>query len=188
MNAPLRVGWTPERFFAWAEAQADRYELDVEGPRRMTGGTINHGLIMRNLHRLLDQLLAGSRYIALGPDVGIDTGEGRIRYPDAVVTADQLVGTATCLTGAVAVFEIVSPGSERVDRLVKVREYWAMPSIRHYVVVESVTSGVTWHRRDESASGWIAEPLTEQDTLALPDLGLTLAVASLYDRVSFAPS
>jgi Uma2 family endonuclease len=184
MNAPSRTRWTPELFLDWAVAQGGRYEFDGTEPVAMTGGTVNHGLVMRNLHRLLEASLHGSPFIALGPDVGVETGEGRIRYPDALVTCAELTGTARTVPGVMAVFEIVSPGSERVDRLLKLREYCAVPSILHYVIIESTTRGATSLRRGEDGSDWVAVALTEADTLAIPEIGVRIPVGDLYARVA----
>ena len=37
---------------------------------------------------------------------------------------------------AVAVFEVLSPASGRNDRIDKLREYQAVSSIRHYIIME----------------------------------------------------
>jgi hypothetical protein len=59
MNIPLRRAWKREEFFAWAAEQEGRYEFDGLAPVGMTGGTVNHAMIMRNLHRALDRRLRG---------------------------------------------------------------------------------------------------------------------------------
>ena len=61
--------------------QEGRYEFDGLQPVAMTGGTANHSVIMRSLHRALDRRLQGSRCQYLGPDAGIETAGDAIRYP-----------------------------------------------------------------------------------------------------------
>jgi hypothetical protein len=111
-----------DQFFCWADSQAERFEFDGTGPVAMTGSTVNHGLIMRNLHRALDGRLRGSPCQPLGPDVGVAAVGNTIRYADALVSCTPLVGTSRTVPGVVVVFEIVSPGSGGIDRIVKVRE------------------------------------------------------------------
>jgi hypothetical protein len=71
MSAPLHRAWTQEEFFAWAGAQEGRYEFDGIQPVAMTGGTVNHALIMQNGHAALRSRLRGSGCRPLGPDAGV---------------------------------------------------------------------------------------------------------------------
>jgi Uma2 family endonuclease len=185
MSTALRQPWTAERFLAWAGGQEGRWEFDGFQPVAMTGGTINHGMIMRNLHRALDMGLRGSGCQALGPDVGLATqGEG-IRYPDALVTCSPQDGTARTVAGAVVVFEIVSPSSGGVDRIIKVREYAGVASLRYYVIVESTSVGLLVLHRHSGADAWTAETLTGADTLRLVSLNIDVPVSALYTDVAF---
>jgi Uma2 family endonuclease len=119
MNVALQRDWTGDEFFAWAERQPGRYEFDGRRPVAMTGGTVNHGLFLRNLHRALGTGLRGSACRALGPDVGVTTISDATRYPDALVTCARLNGAARTVLGVVVIFEIISPSSGRNDRMVK---------------------------------------------------------------------
>ena len=44
---------TQEEFFAWAQIQGARYEFDGFQPVAMTGASVNHNHIVRNIHRAL---------------------------------------------------------------------------------------------------------------------------------------
>ena len=118
MSSALPKPWTTDQFLAWAEIQDMRYEFDGTAPVAMTGGTVNHGLIMRNLHRALDARLRSGKCVPLGPDVGLATVGTKIRYPDALITCSQLSGASRTVPGVVVVFEIVSPGSGQTDRII----------------------------------------------------------------------
>lgn len=67
MSVPLRKSWTQKQFFCWAEAQDERHEFDGSQPVAMTGGTVGHSVVMRNLHRALDGRLRGSGCYTNGP-------------------------------------------------------------------------------------------------------------------------
>jgi Uma2 family endonuclease len=186
MNVALQKPWGQEQFFAWAEGREGRYEFDGSQPVAMTGGTVNHGIIMRNLHRALDARLRGTRCQPLGPDVGLATEGGAIRYPDALVTRGKLNGTDRTVPDVVVAFEIVSPSSGRVDRIVKLREYAAVASMRRYVIVESVTSGLLVLHRRGGDEPWIAVALTGEDLLELPEIDIQIPVAEFYEGVEFS--
>ena len=174
---------TRDQFFDWAEAQDARYEFDGFEPLAMTGGNINHNIITLNLHRALHARLAGTGCRPLGPDAGLATIGDIVRYPDGLVTCVGFKGTDRVVPGVVVVFEVISPTSGRTDRIVKVREYAAVPSILRYVVIESATAGLTVFERSEGASRWTASTLTIDESLPLPEIGIELPLAALYEGV-----
>ena len=168
MNVALRKPWTQQQFFQWAETQAGRYEFDGIQPVAMTGGNVGHGLIMRNLHRALDTRLRGGGCRPLGPDVGIETINRAVRYPDALVTRSTLDPTARTAPDPVVVFEILSPTSGRVDRIIKVREYAAVASIRRYIILELSSVGLTVMERSTPEEVWRVITLTNDDNSSHP--------------------
>jgi Uma2 family endonuclease len=188
MNAPLRRPWTQEEFFAWDGHQEGRYEFDGLAPVAMNGGTINHSIVIRNLHRALDRRLYGGRCQPLGPDAGLQTIGNAVRYPDALVTCSKLAGNALLVPGVVATFEVLSPNSGRLDRITKLREYAAVPSIRHYVILEYLSADVTVLSRGEANEPWIATTLTSDETLHLPAIDIEITVGEFYEGVTFDDS
>jgi len=77
-----------------------------------------------------------------------------IRYPDALVTCSRFENEDRVISGVIVVFEVLSPTSGRIDRILKVREYAALPSIRRYVILESTGVGVTVMERTEPDEAW----------------------------------
>ena len=175
---------TQDEFFDWAEAQDERYEFDGFQPVAMTGGTANHSRIIRNLLVTLDRLLRGGSCEPLGPDAGITTVGATVRYPDAIVSCTKSPGQARTILDVVVVFEVISPSSARMDRIVKLREYHAVPSIRRYVIVEQDSIGLTVFARQHDEP-WTASVLTDGDVLALPEIGIEVPVAALYAGIPF---
>jgi len=174
---------TREEFFDWVQAQDTRYEFDGFAPVAMTGGNINHSQITQNILFSLRARLRGSPCRPLGPDVGLATVGDAVRYPDALVTCDKVRGLALTVSGAVVVFEVVSPTSGRTDRIVKLREYRAVPTIRCYVILEHNSVGLTVLTRQREDEDWTARALTSEDTLQLPEIGIEIPVAELYEDV-----
>ena len=181
MSTALRM--TREEFFDWAQAQDTRYEFDGFAPVAMTGGNINHSQITQNILVSLRARLHGSPCRPLGPDAGLATVGDAVRYPDALVTCDKVRGHALTVSGAVVVFEVVSPTSGRTDRIVKLREYRAVPTIRCYVILEHNSVGLTVLTRQREDEDWTARALTSEDTLQLPEIGTEIPVAELYEDV-----
>jgi len=185
MNVALRKPWTQEQFFPWAEVQDIRYEFDGTQPVAMTGGNVTHNRIVLNVHAALRAKLRGGPCEPLGPDAGIETVGKAVRYPDALVTCSKIDGNARLVPGALVVFEVLSPTSGRVDRIVKVREYATVPSIRRYVILESSSVGLTVMERSEPHETWRITTLTKDDVLQVPEIGIEIPVTELYEDITF---
>ena len=183
MNVTLnKPRMTREEFFAWAQAQGARYEFDGFKPVAMTGASVNHNHIVRNIHRALYARLRGSGCQPLGPDDGVATVGDTVRYPDAVITCTRTRGTSYLVERPVVVFEVISPGTSAIDRITKVREYRAVASIHTYVIVEQNSIGLTVLRRHQD-NAWIATTLTAEDVLRLHEPDVEIPVTELYENV-----
>jgi len=188
MNVPLRKPWTQEQFFAWAESQDTRYEYDGFQPVAMTGGFNNAAAIGVNLVSVLRGRLRGSGCRPLGPDAGVETVNRAVRYPDALITCTKFDGRAKTIPGVLVVFEVVGATAEsnRRDRITKVREYAAVPSIRRYVIVESSGIGLTVMERSGPDQVWQTTVLTRGDILRIPEVEIEIPVSEFYDDITFA--
>ena len=185
MNAALRRPMTREEFFDWAQRQDQRYEFDGFQPVAMTGGNLGHSQVMRNVNRQLANRLEGGGCESLGPEAGVATIGKTVRYPDAVVTCTKFNPRDHLAPNPMVVFEVANPTSGRTDRVIKLREYQAVPSIRRYVVVELDAAAVTVLSRDHEDEPCRAAGLAEDDTLQLPEIGMEIPVAAIYEGVAF---
>jgi Uma2 family endonuclease len=172
---------TRDDFLDWAAAQNQRYEFDGFQPVAMTGGTRNHSRIALRISFALQLRLRGTGCEPLGPDAGVATIGNAVRYPDALVTCSSGPGTDRVVPGVVVVFEVLSPTSGRTDRIDKLREYQAVPSIRRYVILEHTSVGLTDHVRLSGDDPWIATALTDGDTLRMPEIGIEIPIAEFYE-------
>ena len=172
-------------FFAWAERQEGRYEFDGFMPVAMVGGTMSHSVITGNLLMALNQQLAGTGCRAIGPDAGLATSGDSIRYPDAVVTCSPFKPLDRLVPNPVVVFEVISPKSVRTDRVTKLIEYQAVPSVRQYIIVESTAMALTVYIRDTAGEPFRAAAPT--DKLELPALAVSLPLTEIYDGTGIDP-
>jgi Uma2 family endonuclease len=122
---------------------------------------------------------------ALGPDAGVATVGAAVRYPDALVRCSPLDLVLRTVPGVVVVFEVLSVNTSRTDRIVKLREYAAVASIRRYVILESTSIGLTVMERDAPDEVWRVTTLTNDDILRMPEIGIEMPVGELYAGVSF---
>ena len=183
MTVALRKPMTREEFFVWAEAQENPYEFDGFQPIAMTRSDLGHSRVIRNISRQLSNRLAGSPCEALGPEAAVATIGNKVRYPDAVVTCSPFSNRDRLVPNPVIVFEVVSPTSVRMDRVVKLHEYQAVPSIRRYVIIEPESIAVTVLSHDREGAMFMTAGLAEGDVLDLPEIDVHLPVADIYEGV-----
>ena len=131
----------------------------------------------------LRQRLRGDAMPRARPDAAIATVGEAVRHPDALVTCSPVPGNAHLVPSPVVVFEVLSPGSGRIDRIVKLREYLAVPSILRYVLLEWSGAALTVLEREPGAGQWTATALAETDTLRLPEIGAEIPVGEFYQDV-----
>lgn len=185
MTVALRKPMTQEEFFAWGENQEGRYEFDGIQPVGMVGGSMNHGLIADNIRFELKRRLRGGPCRPVGPDGGgVETIGGAVRYPEAAVTCSRFAGGARLIPNPVVVFEVLSPSTRRIDQVFKLREYHAVPTIKRYILVEQTGMALTVHARG-NLEPWMTTVQGEGDTLDLPEIGIELPVAAIYDDIVF---
>ena len=121
----------------------------------------------------------------MSPDgAGIETIGARMRYPEAAVTCSRAAAADRKIPNPVVVFEVVSESTRRIGQVFKLREYHAVPSIKHYVLVEQTGIALTVHAR-EGGEPWVTTVLGEGDGLALPEIGIEIPVSAIYDDVTF---
>ena len=189
MSVTFRVPtMTRDQFFDWAEAQGRRYEFDGFQPVAMTGGNLNHNQIAFNIHVALRGRLGGTGCRPHGMDAGVATVGDSVRYPDGVITCSPVNGLSRLVPNPVVVFEVISPTSGHIDRIVKLREYAAVDSIRRYVIVESASIGLTVHDRQAAGQRWTVTSVIAGDLLPLPEVGIEIPTAELYEGIEFPTS
>jgi Uma2 family endonuclease len=182
MDTVLDRLWTTDSFLAWEDRQEGKYEFDGRAIVPMTGGSYAHQRIVINLWLALTGLLGGLPQ-RIVQEMRLRIGS-RIRYPDVLISAEPLDQTARTLTDAVAIFEVLSADTAATDRVEKLIDYAAVPSLRTYVLLEQTIIGATLLRR-EPGSDWTASALTG-GIIELPGLGVSLPLADLYRGLTFA--
>jgi Uma2 family endonuclease len=181
MDTVLEQPWTTETFLAWEDRQEGKHEFDGRNVLPMTGGSVAHQLVVFNLLVVLRRLLSGQPFMPLH-EMRVRIGN-RVRYPDVVVCAGPLDQTTRTLTDALAIFEVLSDDTATTDRVVKLIDYAALPSLRSYVLLEQTAMAATLFQR-EPGGAWIATAHTD-GALQLPGVEVALPLIDLYQGLSF---
>jgi len=172
-----------EAFLAWEEQQPTRYEFDGIQSVAMTGGTAGHSRVQRNLISALTSRLRGGSCEPFGSELKILVA-GSVRYPDAFVVCSPVADKAVFVTDPVVVFEIISPSTSGVDRIIKNQEYRDTPSIQRYVILEQDRQAATVFSRDDS--DWTGHLIAGPSDLAMPEIGISIPLAEFYIGIELA--
>jgi len=184
MSASLKPTWTLETFLAWEREQELRYEFDGYAAHAMVGGSVAHSVIGTNLVRALEDRLRGKPCRAFRGDLKIVVN-GRVRYPDAMVTCSAVDQRSDIIPDPVVVFEVISPSTQRTDRIAKNHEYRATPSIQRYILLEQAEVAAMIFTR--AGDDWVGRVVSGDVVLAMPEIGIELPLTSVYGGVEFPP-
>ena len=152
-DAPARM--TLEEFERWNGGEPDGvYEL-VDGivvSKRdsMSPESIRH---LRYKVAAFEALQVGVRTAgisckAFGDGATIRTSMASARVPDALVHCGEWDDDSIYLDNPVVMLEVVSPSGGKRDTSIKLGEYFGLPSVQHYLIVDPERRKLIWHRLD----------------------------------------
>lgn len=174
---------TVDAYLAWEPSQELRYEFVNGDVVAMTGGTLPHNDIAINvLTALRPQVRAQGCRINIA-DAKVNVTPSIYRYPDLVISCDERDKTAvTAIQYPKLIIEVLSPGTEHLDRGDKFREYRLLPSLQEYVLISSTQINVEIYRRGEGRL-WLYTSYQAGDTMTLASVGFTCPIALFYENI-----
>ncbi len=175
-----------EEFLDFAESGEERYEY-IDGELfEMTGGKLNHFLIIANIMNAIANLLAERDFDVLGSGMLVRVGEANLVAPDVSVVSGEPETDADTriLLNPIVVVEVASLSSIDRDRVVKRDYYGDVSSIQAYLVVDQHRELVELYTRSEI--GWHLQRFSDLgDEVPLEALDCSLALRDIYKRVEF---
>lgn len=186
MNPPALKRMTPEEFYRWPGEEGVRYEL-VDGVpvKAMTGASRRHDRIVVNALIRLGTRLRGSPCRPSTDDIAIASMNGNIRRPDVSVDCGDLPDTSYEASSPRLVIEVLSRSTRQTDLVRKLEEYKALPSLAYILLIEpDLPRALLWWRAPGKT--WELVQLDGLDgVIDLPEIGTHLAMAELYEDVTF---
>jgi Uma2 family endonuclease len=183
MEQPKQTGFTADEFIAWAlEQPTGRFELDNGRVVAMAPERAIHAIVKGNIYVALRSAISAQglacRVFPDGMAVRVD--DSTVYEPDATVRCGpDLPGDAVELNDPVVVVEVISPSSRGVDRGAKLASYFALPSVYHYLIVDTDRRVVIHHRRDDE--GRIAATIFRNGPITLDPPGLSIDAGDIFD-------
>ena len=180
MNLPLKH-MTAEEFVAWAMTQElGRFELIDGVVVQMNAERVGHVRTKFRVAQLLHESLAASELEGevFGDGMAVKIADRLVHEPDAMLRLGKpLADDCIIVTDPVIVVEVLSPSTGPVDTGTKLINYFRLPSVRHYLVIDTARKVLLHYFR--SANGGPELRLIEEGTIDLGD-GLTLGLADIF--------
>ena len=180
MNLPLKH-MTAEEFVAWAMTQElGRYELIDGVVVTMNSERASHARVKRRVANLLEAALLqrGLQGEVFGDGMAIKIADRIVHEPDAMLRLGPPLDDETVLvTDPVVVVEVLSPSTGPVDTGVKLVNYFKVPSLKHYLVVNTTRHVVLHYYRGSDGSAELK--VVEQGQIDFGD-GLSIGLDELF--------
>ncbi len=155
----------------------------------MAGARIGHNNIAGNTFAALHGRLRKQRCRPYNSDtkIRVQRDDGIcFYYPDVSVVCRSNPPTDSFQDEPVILIEVLSKQTRRIDLGEKKDAYLAIPSLAVYVLIEQEAPLVVAFRRSDA--GFVREVHEGLDAvLALPEIGVTVPLAEIFEGVSFAP-
>lgn len=157
----------------------------------MSGASREHNLISGNIFGSARQQLKGRPCEAYTNDMRVKVlWNGLYTYPDVVVVCgkpefeDEQVDT---LLNPTVLVEVLSPSTERYDRIAKSSYYRTIDSLKEHLLVAQDEVRVEQYVRQADGQWLLFEYLTLDSTVRLDSLDCSLPLTDIYERINFDP-
>ena len=181
--------YTLEEYFALEKASDARFEYWDGEIVCMSGGTQRHYTASENLRTRLAEILKGRDCRAYSGGVPIQTPSlPPYRYPDASVVCGEPVfvniNGIDVLANPTIIVEVLSPGTEHLDKEEKRRAYQQLPSLKDYLIVSQDAPHVTQYRRE--GRRWVREDYGDLGaSLELTSIDSQVLMSEIYEGITF---
>lgn len=184
------TGMSVEEFLQWTLSQDERYEL-VDGIpvplRAMAGAKAEHDMIVVNLIIALGNQLRGTNCKPRTAGTAVRTKIKNVRRPDVTIECAPIERGALEARNPVAVFEVLSPTTRKIDRSVKLQEYRRHPSLRVIVHLDPDLMDVIVFTREANGDWSDARLDQPDDCIRILETPVAVRLADVYEGVPVAP-
>jgi Uma2 family endonuclease len=182
MNISAVKRMTVSEFLAWAENQdKGHYELVRGEIVAMAPERVDHvraKLAAANALRAAIRR-AGVDCEAFVEGLAVVIDEETSYEPDALVNCgERLAGNSMVASNPVIVVEVLSPSTRRIDTNAKLADYFRVPAIAHYLILDLARRHALHYRKHEN--GTVTLRIAADGALSLDPPGLSVEVTEFF--------
>jgi len=173
-----------DAFLDWASKLEGKFELHDGRPVAMSPERVRHAGTKSETYAALREAIrrAGLPCRAYVDDITVRVRNNRAFVPDVLVVCPAPPPDAVTIGNPVIVVEVLSPTTEETDHGIKLKGYFSLPSLAHYLILDPVLRVAIHHTRESRARG--APGLYHAGLLRLDPPGLDIAIGDLFEPES----
>ncbi|MBV9259203.1 MAG: Uma2 family endonuclease [Ktedonobacteraceae bacterium] len=162
-----------------------RYEY-IDGRLLMlAGGSPDHSIIATNIASILHAALRKTPCTVYNSDIHFKLSESRYVHPDVTVGCDERDRSKKDnIQYPRLIIEVLSPGTENVDKGEKLEMYLDYPSIEEYILIASQKKIVEVYHRDEDT--WVSRIYKPGSIIHLKSINVSVPFEDIYEKTSLA--
>jgi Uma2 family endonuclease len=187
MSSVRKAKLSPQEYLALerkAPYKSEYYEGDVFG---FAGASESHNLIVVNVLTLFNLQLKGKPCKVYPSDMRVKVSEtGLYTYPDVTVVCgqanleDEYLDT---LLNPTLIVEVLSPSTEKDDRIVKFAHFRRMPSVKEYILIAQDSVRLEQYVRQNDGRWILSEYSDLEFTVKMEAVECKLPMKDVYDKV-----
>lgn len=151
----------------------------------MTGATMRHNRIVRNVFAALHSAAGAGPCEVTVNDIKVNVQNDTFYYPDVVVTCTPVDDEALYVHEPCLIVEVTSLSTRATDRREKLLGYGRLPSLQAYLIVDHRRRRVWSYVPDPSDNGLrLRDEITGDGAVSVPCPQTTLTLAAIYAGVT----
>ena len=180
----------PEEYLALERISPTKNEYFDGEIFAMSGASYHHNIIFSNLFGLLAISLKGKPSFPFGSHFRVHVREnGLYTYPDiSIVCQDAEIiddEYKDNLLNPSVLIEILSKSTRDYDKGRKFFLYKSIPTLREYILIDSLNILVKIFRRNEDNSWTLTEYTKDSNTFNILTIDLTVRINDVYEKLKF---
>lgn len=178
---------SPEAYLAAERKAVEKSELHEGLLIKMTGASVKHNQVVRNLIVTIGSYLKGKSSEVFPGNLRVHIPKNNsFTYPDLTIVCGQhelLDNQFDNLLNPSVIIEVLGPSTEHYDRGSKFFIYQQIPSLKEYILVNSSLSMVQVISKKEDGL-WKFDTITDPaSSFFIQTISLEITLADVYDKV-----
>ena len=180
---------TEEQYLALDRAAKSRSEFVHGEMFAMAGASMSHLRLQQNLAGELHVSLRGTRCEAFGSACRIRVSREAYVYADVSAACGPVMADEhdDILTNPVAIFEVISPSTEKYDRGLKIQLYRTIDSLKEYILVNQEQARIERYTRQPDGTWSLHDYVGPDAELKIDSIGVAIPLRRIYERVNIPP-
>lgn len=191
MSTARKLKLTEAEYLANENASEFRSEFYDGEVFAMTDASVKQNRIKENLGGEIYAKLKGGKCQSFSSDQRVKVQDtGLIAYPDIIVVCGELKlddTDAYSIVNPQVIIEILSPSTQRRDRVFKFAHYQQFPTLKEYILVSQTDMDIEHMVRNENDRWELTATWGAEGEFRLASLPISIKRADIFAGVEFPP-